>query len=161
METTIGQQIANHLRGIYFGGNWTAVSLTDKLFDVSWEQAISKVDSFHPIASQVFHMNYFVRATIDVLEGRELTAKDALSFDCPEISNQMDWETMLKGSYEDAENLATLIEQLPDEQMGKTFVDEKYGSYYRCLHGPIEHCHYHLGQISIIKALLAGNKSLL
>ena len=43
---------------------------------------------------------------------------------------------------------------MPNEQLTKPFVDEKYGTYFRCLLGPIEHGYYHLGQISILKTLL-------
>jgi len=51
-----------------------------------------------------------------------------------------------------------LIEQLPETKLGETFSDEKYGTYYRNLHGIIEHNHYHVGQIVIIKKLLLQEK---
>ncbi len=43
------------------------------------------------------------------------------------------------------------IEQLPESKLWETFSDEKYGNYYRNIHGIIEHIHYHLGQIVLIK----------
>ena len=62
--------------------------------------------------------------------------------------------------FTDAENFAVLIEQLPENKFAETFIDEKYGNYYRNIHGIIEHNHYHLGQISLIrKLILEGNKS--
>jgi hypothetical protein len=60
----------------------------------------------------------------------------------------------LNETWVDAENFATLVEQLPENKLGETFTDEKYGNYYRNLHGIIEHAHYHLGQIVLIKKLL-------
>ncbi len=42
---------------------------------------------------------------------------------------------------------------MPESRLGEQFVDEKWGDYYRCLHGPIEHCHYHLGQIALIQSV--------
>ena len=36
---------------------------------------------------------------------------------------------------------------------------EKYGTYYRNFHGLIEHAHYHLGQIVLIKKLVAASKA--
>lgn len=60
----------------------------------------------------------------------------------------------------DAEALACLIEQLPDSQLGEDFVDAKYGNYYRCLHGLVEHCHYHLGQIALIKSIVVPGVNL-
>ena len=61
---------------------------------------------------------------------------------------------MLAKTWSDAETLANLIEQLPESRLWEDFSDNKYGNYYRNLHGIIEHCHYHLGQIVLIKKLL-------
>jgi hypothetical protein len=46
------------------------------------------------------------------------------------------------------------VEQLPSIQLWETFTDEKYGTYYSNLQGIIEHIHYHLGQIVVIKKIL-------
>jgi hypothetical protein len=121
---------------------------------VTWQQATRRVGSLHTIAALVYHMNYFVSATIQVLEGGRLEAREELSFDLPPIASQQDWERLLQKTWSDAENLASAIEQMPESQLWEDFVDEKYGNYYRCLHGPIEHCHYHLGQIALIKSML-------
>ena len=153
------EQIAKHLRDVHFGGNWTCSNLKEKLADVTWQQATTQVDSFHTIATLVFHMNYFVSATLKVLHGGPLDAKDKYSFDHPPVQSQEDWEKLLDKTWADAENLASLIEQLPESQLWETFVKKKYGNYYRCLHGPIEHCHYHLGQIALIRRMLEDEDS--
>ncbi|QDV17287.1 hypothetical protein Pan153_19220 [Gimesia panareensis] len=147
-------QIAAHLRQLHFGGSWTSTSLTEKLSDVTWKQATTQVDSLHTIAALVYHMNYFVDATIKVLQGEPLEAREKLSFDHPPIQSQQDWEQLLDKTYSDAETLAGLIEQMPESQLWDPFIREEYGNYYRCLHGPIEHAYYHLGQIALIKSLL-------
>lgn len=148
------KQIATHLRAVHFGGNWTSSNLKDQLADVNWKQATAQVHPFHAIATLVFHMNYYISATVKVLRGGPLDAKDRYSFDCPPIESPNDWGKLLDKTWADAETLADLIGQLPDSTLSETFVDEKYGTYFRCLHGPIEHCHYHLGQIAMIKKLL-------
>ena len=99
-------------------------------------------------------MNYFVNATLKVLQGGSLDAKDKFSFDHPPILSQADWEQLLDKTWADVENLASLIERLPEKMLWETFVDERYGNYYRCLHGPIEHCHHHLGQIALMKSII-------
>ena len=153
MQST--EQIAKHLRDFHFGGNWTASNLKDKLADVTWQQATTQVGSFHTIAALVYHMNFFVSATLKVLQGGPLDAKDKYSFDHPPILSEEDWEKLLEKTWADAESLASLIERLPEKTLSEPFVDERYGSYYRCLHGPIEHCHYHLGQIALMKSMIA------
>ena len=147
-------QIATHLRDVHFGGNWTASNLKDVLNDVTWEEATARVPSFHPMATLVYHMNYFVSAVLNVLEGGPLDAKDKFSFDVPPIRNAEDWEALLAKTWSDAERLASRIEKLPEEVLWKTFVNEEYGNYYRNLHGIIEHNHYHLGQVALIKKAL-------
>ena len=151
-------QIAKHLRDVYFGGNWTAVNLKDTLEGITWEQAITQVHGFNTIATLVNHMAYYVSAVQKVLQGEPLNAKDIYSFDHPPIHAQSDWEAMLDKVWKEAESFASLIEQLPDELLMEDFSDKKYGNYYRNLNGIIEHFHYHLGQIALIKKLVSGTK---
>lgn len=147
-------QIARQLRDVHFGGNWTSSSLKEHLADVTWQQATTKLYSFNTIAILVYHMNYYISAVLKVLQGGPLDAKDKYSFDHPPILSQEDWEKLLNKTWADAESFATLIEQLPESKLGETFQDEKYGNYYRNLHGIVEHIHYHLGQIVLIKKIL-------
>ena len=147
-------QIAKQLRDLHFGGNWTWSNLKDQLSDVTWEQATTKVYSFNTIAVLVFHTNYFVDAVLKVLRGGPLDAKDKYSFDHPPIQSREDWDKMLDKVWTDAETFATLIEQMPESKLWEDFSDNKYGNYYRNIHGIIEHTHYHLGQIVLIKKLL-------
>lgn len=151
---TIPQQIAKHFRDVHFGGNWTYVNLQDTLKDISWQHAIEKIQSFNTIATLHFHINYYVTAITGVLEGSPLEAKDAYSFSHPPISAAEDWEKQIELAKKAALKLAGLIEVLPESRLQETFAHEKYGNYYRNLHGLIEHTHYHLGQIVILKKLL-------
>lgn len=146
--------IAKHFRDVHFGGNWTWSNMKDNLEDVTWQQATTQVQSFNTIAVLTYHISYFVTAVTDVLEGRPLTSSDKLSFSHPPIESQEDWENMLDGIWKSAEHCALLIEQLPEEKLWEIFVEEKYGNYYRNLNGLIEHTHYHLGQIAIIKKMV-------
>ncbi len=90
-----------------------------------------------------------------VFQGEALNASDKYSFDLPPILSQEDWENLLNKTWNDAENFASLIEQLPDSKLMEAFSDGKYGNYYRNLQGIIEHIHYHSGQIVLIKNLLS------
>jgi hypothetical protein len=147
-------QIAKHFRDVHFGGNWTSVNLKDNLTDVTWQQATTPVYSFNTIATLVYHMNYYVSAVLKVLQGEPLNASDKYSFDHPPILSQEDWEKLLDKTWTDAENFASLVEQLPESKLWEAFSDNKYGNYYRNIHGIIEHIHYHLGQIVLVKKIL-------
>lgn len=147
-------QIAKQLRAVYFGVNWTWSNFKDNLNDVTWEQATTKIDSFNTIAQLVFHTNYYIEAVLKVINGGSLDAHDKFSFSCPPIEKQEDWEQLLEKSYNEAEELANKIEAFDTEKLEEIFIAEKYGTYYRNFHGIIEHCHYHLGQIVILKKII-------
>ncbi len=147
-------QIAKHIRDIHFGENWTSSNLKDNLADVTWQQATTLVYGFNTIAALVYHTNYFVNVVLQVLQGEPLSAHDKYSFNLPPILSQQDWENLLDKVWVDAENFAALVEQLPEHKLWEDFSDKKYGNYYRNIHGIIEHCHYHLGQIVLIKKII-------
>lgn len=148
------RQIAKNFRQVHFGGNWTSVNLKDTLADVDWKQATAKVHSLNTIAALAFHINYYISEVLKVLKGEPLTAHDKLSFSLPPVESQDDWDKLLNKIWSDAESFAEQIELLPESKLWDVFIEEKYGNYYRNFHGIIEHTHYHLGQIIIIKKIL-------
>ncbi|HEY5371779.1 MAG TPA: DUF1572 domain-containing protein [Hanamia sp.] len=148
------KQIAKHLREVYFGGNWTSVNLKDSLADINWQQAITKVHNLNTIAALVFHINYYVSAVLKVLKGESLNASDKFSFDLPPVTSAEDWQKLSDKTFTEAALLATQIEKLDETKLYEDFDDAKYGSYYRNLLGIVEHTHYHLGQIVLIKKIL-------
>ena len=148
-------QLAKHFREVHYGGNWTSVNLKGVLEGVTWQHASTKVDSLNTIVALVFHINYYVLAITKVLQGGVLDSKDKFSFDHPPIQEEKDWTDFVEKTWRDADLLASLIEQLPEDKLGEDFVDGKYGTYYRNIQGLIEHTHYHLGQLTLIKKLLS------
>jgi hypothetical protein len=150
----LSSQIAKHLRDVHFGGNWTVSCLKDQLTGVTWQQALTKVHSFNTIAVLVFHIHYFTRTVLQVLHGGPLDAHDKFSFDHPPLTSQQDWEQFLETVWADASAVAGLVEQMPEEKLWEDMAGERYGSWYRNLHGIIEHAHYHLGQIVLIRKLI-------
>lgn len=150
----ITAQIASHFRAVHFGGNWTSVNIKKVLEDVTREEAITQVYDFNTIAILVFHINYYVSGVMQVLKGGTLDIKDKYSFECPLIKNQEDWQDLIHKTLTEAEEFAKHIEVLPESALWEDFTDPKYGNYYKNLHGIIEHTHYHLGQIVLIKKIL-------
>lgn len=153
-KMNLPQQLAKHLRDVHFGGNWTVSNLKDVLNGITWEQAIAKVGDLNTIAILVFHINYFIGVASKVLEGGPLEGNDKLSFDHPPITSEKDWQQMQNKTWADAEHFANLITQLPEDKLWEFFGNEKYGTYYRNIQGIIEHTHYHLGQIALVKKML-------
>lgn len=156
---TAPEELAKHFRQAFFGGNWTVVHVQQTLSDVTWQQATVQVYDFNTIAVLTYHIGYFVTTVHKVLQGGPLEGHDKFSFDHPPIQSQQDWERMRNKTLEEAKATAALIEQLPEVKLWEPFTDEKYGTYYSNLHGIIEHTHYHLGQIVLIKKILAQASS--
>lgn len=148
-------QLAKRFREVLLDGLWIAnTNFKDQLSDVTWEQATIKIGSLNTIAMLTFHIDYYIAGLINVFEGGDLEIRDKYSFDLPPIESQEQWKELLNKLWNDSEKFASLLEQMPDSKMDEVFVDEKYGTYLRNIDGMIEHCYYHLGQITLIKKLL-------
>lgn len=152
MEIT--EQIARHFRELYFGGNFTGSCLQEQLSDVNWEMATTQKYGLNTIAVLVFHIQYYIRAVTNVLEGGTVDAHDKYSFDLPPLHNEDEWEKLKSNTWDEAIKFENLVKQLPVNKLGKNFGDGKYGTYYRNIAGVIEHSHYHLGQIALLKKII-------
>jgi len=151
---TTPKQIAQLFDNLINGGNYTGVSFKKTLKDISFDEAITKISDLNTIATLVYHIQYYCNAVIGVLEGKPLTAKDSLSFDHPPVLSVTDWEALKIQIWEEAAHFSTLVAALSEEKLSEGFIKDAYGTYYRNIHGVIEHTHYHLGQISILKKLI-------
>ena len=152
------EQLANRFREIILNGTWIAnTNYKDQLENLDFEIAISKFESLNTISVLAQHVHYYVNGIKNVFNGGNLEIRDKYSFDFPQIKSQNEWKGFLTKFWEDSENLAELIEQLPDEKLNQSFVDDKYGTYQRNIDGMIEHSYYHLGQIVLIKKILLKN----
>ena len=154
MEMRHTHQLADHLHQVFNGGNWTWSNVREVLADVTVEEANIKLHGHNSIVGLTYHIWYFVNAVNDVLSHAPLTSKDSESFNHPAIADSAEWDAFRSKVLTDAERLCLLVRELPDERLSEIFVHAKYGTYYRNLLGLIEHTHYHLGQIAILKKSL-------
>lgn len=149
------QEIASRFREIILNGTWVAnTNYKHQLADLDWRIATKQVGSFNTIAILAQHIHYYIDGINTVFRGGTLDIKDKFSFDFPAIETQQDWETFLSKFWNDSEEFASLIEQMPDEKLDSAFVDANYGTYRRNIDAMIEHSYYHLGQIVLLKKML-------
>ncbi|WP_412560520.1 DUF1572 domain-containing protein [Winogradskyella sp. MIT101101] len=153
MKTTA--LLANNLHQVYFGGNWTASNLKDQLEDITLEMATKPIKGLNTILALSFHIHYYLKGTMAVLKGGDLTIRDKYSFDHPNLKTEDEWQTFKNTMWEEAKEFISLIEKLDDHTLETFLAEEKYGTYFRNLVGIIEHTHYHLGQIAIVKKLVS------
>ncbi|MEM1124060.1 MAG: DinB family protein [Bacteroidota bacterium] len=148
-------QIANQFREVQLNGTWIATNYKKELATVTWEQAVTKIANLNTIADLTFHINYYTAGVLQVLEGGTLDIRDKYSFDYPPIESPADWEKLRAKAEQDAERFAKALEKLSDEVLQTGFVKDIYGTYFRNMTGMIEHSYYHLGQIVLLKKLIA------
>ena len=137
------EQIATHFRQIHFGGNWTSVNLKETLADVNWQQATRQLHSFNNIATLVYHVNYYVSEVLKVLQGQPLNALDKFSFDHTPIESLEGYRGVCQPGWT----------AIGTKALGKFYrwkIRQLLQKYSRHL----EHAHYHLGQIVLIKKLV-------
>ncbi|MFM2135925.1 MAG: hypothetical protein RL021_1325 [Bacteroidota bacterium] len=151
---TISSLIALNLKATFHGGNWTSVNFKVTLSEISWQEAVAEVPNFNTIAKLTTHLGYYFTPISSVLAGNPLVARDADSFLVPSIRCEADWTGLVERLMMTADRLAADIEQLDDSRLAEPFAGGDYGTVFRNLTGVIEHSHYHLGQIVLLKKLM-------
>ena len=152
--------LANRFREVLLNGKWIAnTNYKELLSAISWQQAAQQVASLNTISAISEHINYYLEGVLNVFEGGNLEIRDQYSFDFPPLQSEEAWIELRARLFANAEKFAKNIESFSDEKLEETFVDVKYGTYRRNIEGMIEHCYYHLGQISLLKKLTHLDKN--
>lgn len=151
---TFSTYLANHLKQIYFGGNWCESSLKQQLADVSSTEANTIIDGCNSIAALTYHITYYIPHLTHYLEGNELKAKDADSWETPDFSSDLIWQAFLVTRWNEADRFIQVVASLDDDVLHQPFVKAEYGTHFSNLLGMVEHLHYHLGQISLLKKII-------
>lgn len=151
-----GPQLAKRLREVLLNGDWIArTNFQDQLAGLDWQDAAAQYGSLNSIAALTFHVHYYLAGVLRVLQGGALDIHDKYSYDMPPLRSQEDWHALRQKLLRDAETFALAVERLTETQLDAVFVKEAYGDYRRNIEGIIEHSYYHLGQLVLVKKLLA------
>ena len=148
------KQLAKQVHQVYFGGNWTEVNIKNTVSNITWETATKKIEGFNTILALTYHIHYFTKVQLKVLEEGILGGKDSESYDYPNIASQAEWGGFQSQIWEEAERYIALLSELPNTTLDQPFVNDKHGNYTENIFGLIEHIHYHLGQIIIINKMI-------
>ena len=146
--------LSKHLHNVHYGGNWTEVNLKDLLEDINWQEALITPFECNSIADLTYHIHYFTQGVNEFLETGELKIRDKFSFDRPEINSEKDWQDLKALSLATAASFSENVARIEESKWEEDFIDPKYSSYFTNFLGIIEHCHYHLGQIAILKKII-------
>ena len=143
--------IAQHLLAVHTGNNWTEVDLSGILEDVTAEEALTvTAASPNTIASLLHHITYWNRLMIRRIKGVETAIPASNGYDIPA---NMNWLDLKDDNIASAHELAAAIREFDASKLVQPILPG-YSTAYKNLQGTVEHVHYHLGQIVIIKKLL-------
>ena len=147
--------LAKRLKEVLLDGKWIAnTNFKEQITSINFEQANTKLGSLNTIAQLTFHITYYLKGVLQVLEGGTLDIKDKYSFDMPAILSEADWQNLVNEFMNYAQAYIQQVEKMDEAQLQQPFVKEEYGTYLRNIEAQIEHSYYHLGQITLIKKLI-------
>jgi len=157
---TNAEILSTRFREVILNGTLIAnTNYKNELEKLDWKIAVKKFNTLNSIAILAQHIHYYLVGVKNVFNGGNLDIRDKYSFDFTPIGSQNEWKVFLSKFWDDAEEFALLIEQMPEDKLKEVVVDEKYGNYHDNIHVMIEHCYYHLGQIVLIKKILLGQSN--
>ena len=152
------KQIAQHIIEVFEGGNWTEVNIKDTLEEVDYKEASTVTrSSNNTIAALVNHLSFYNDIAMQRLSGNNPVINASNGLDVDEIKNEDDWIKMKEHSMESAHQLAFAVRKFPEEKIFE-LSPNGVATYYKTLHGIVEHAHYHLGQIVLLKKLIRQKK---
>jgi hypothetical protein len=146
-------RIADQLRRAFDGDAWHGPSVRELLDGVGAQQAADHlIPSAHSIWELVLHMDAWVTAAFDTIEGVPMAKIVGTPNDWPSVSDRSDtaWKQATDDLFKGAEELARAIEMLPDQKLQEMVPGREY-NFYHLFHGIVQHSLYHSGQIAVLK----------
>ncbi len=145
------------LKSLFEGGSWQGEHFSAKLDDLTPDLAFRPpMPGVHSIAEIVAHCVYWRTVVVKHLEGdhefRDRTV-GALNFRSLEDLKQEGWPMLQRQFRETQSQLLSMLHQRNDD-----FLDTEYApgfSFAYLLDGIVQHDVYHLGQIGLIRKMLA------
>ncbi len=146
--------IAQHIIDVHLGNNWTEVDITTTLQDVTLEEATTRTHaSPNTIASLLHHITFWNRVMVQRAQGIQVQIDDTNGYDHPLLLTEEDWLDLKKDNIQSAHELATALTQFDETKLFEPILPG-CPTAYKSLQGSVEHVHYHLGQIVILKKLI-------
>ncbi|MVN75280.1 DinB family protein [Hymenobacter sp. HMF4947] len=156
----VADLIAQHVIEVHEGNNWTEVSLAATLHDVTLAEATTHTAaSPNTIAAILHHLTFWNRVMVRRSQGIATDVGEANGFDVPTIHTEADWHALQADNRASAYELAAAIRAVREDHLSEPIMPG-YSSAYKNLQGSVEHIHYHLGQVVILKNLVRHSPTL-
>lgn len=148
------EAIAQHVLDVHLGGNWTEVDVVHTLQDVTLAEATTPTAaSPNTIASLLRHLTCWNRVMARRAQGVATDVGPANGFDGPALHTEAEWAALQADNIASAHELAAAIRSFDEASLPQPILPN-YSSAYKNLQGAVEHVHYHLGQLVLLKNLV-------
>lgn len=144
------ERIAGLLQDIYNGVPWLDVTWMGTLDKITAEKAAKKVaPQWNSIWEIVNHIIRWRQNVLQRVQG-SLTKSPADNYFAP-ITNQSEkeWQNTLQDLEKSQEEWIAFLQKMNDVELEKIHPDNN-SSYYKNIHGIIQHDAYHLGQVVLL-----------
>jgi uncharacterized damage-inducible protein DinB len=146
--------IAENLHHVYYGNNWTDVSIADTLNGISYRQAIQKTDaSANTIAALVNHLWFWNTIILQRMNGVNPAIPEENGMDVTGINSEQEWSDLIHRLQISFDELINAVRAFPADKLELLVKDRTTTIGFNLL-GIVEHAHYHLGQIVLLKNLV-------
>ena len=144
--------IAQHVIDVHEGNNWTEVNIVNTLKDVTVQEATTLTKaSPNTIASLLHHISFWNRVMVKRTQGIAVAVNEANGYDVPPLTEET-WLALKEDNLRSAQELADAVKAFDESKLMDPIIPN-YSSAYKNLQGAVEHIHYHLGQVVILKKL--------
>lgn len=144
------EAIAQHFYEVNYGNNWTDAAVKDVLDGITHDQATKQIGGANSIALLLFHMDFYNMVVYDRLVDVTRKFDHEESLQPPVINSETDWQQLQETYFKNVDKIHKAILAFDETRL---FEKITTNTPYKNLHGLVEHIHYHLGQISLLKKL--------
>ncbi len=144
------QNIVTLFDQTFNGPAWHGPSVQEVLKDISNKDALKTVGNAHNIAELVFHMIAWRNFLIKILKGeKDYEVSPEENFQKINSISSKEWTDLKSRLQASQDELMELLSKENDEILNQKVGNRKY-TFYKLMHGIIQHDLYHLGQILLV-----------
>lgn len=155
--------LVGKIQKVYVGNPWYGNSIKSILKDIDPKTAFTKVArNVHTIAELVAHIIAWREFVISKIEGdNDFKITQKLSFDWKRIDKdeKIAWRSLLNALEKNQSEFLTTLKKLDDDFLKLPVSRRRYNIEF-LIEGSIQHDIYHLGQISLLKKMIKGNRKI-
>jgi uncharacterized damage-inducible protein DinB len=143
------QRISELFEDMYNGESWIGVSLLDTLQNIPAATAARKEAPWNSIWEIVNHVISWRENVIKRVQGNTVTSPENNYFEPVTDQSDAAWKKTLAALKESQDKWTEFLRQMDDGDLDIHYPGNN-ASYYKNIHGIVQHDAYHLGQIVLL-----------